>query len=95
MISNGGHEFDKNVWNHYNTENIINTIYLHVGWNDFINEDINKSNLSINNFILKLKNKNLDFEMEIITNQKKSNEFSSMTKKLKTVEEQFKHAKER
>lgn len=95
MISNGGHELDKIVWNHYNTENIIKTINLQEGWNDYINEAFNKSDLSIKNFILKLKNKNLDFEMEIITNQKKSNEISKIPKKFKTIEEKFKHAKER
>lgn len=95
MIPNGRREFDKTVWNHYNTENIIKTINLQTGWNDFIDEDINKSDLSIKNFVLKLKNKNLAFEMEIITNQTKSNEFSSIPKKFKTLEEQVKHAKER
>lgn len=95
MISNGGHEFNKTVWNHYNTDNIIKTINLQEGWNDYIDEDINKSNLSIKHFIVKLKNKNLDFEMEIITNQEKSDEISKIPKKFKIIEEKFKHAKER
>lgn len=95
MISNGDHEFNKTVWNYYNTENIIKTINLTAGWNDYIDETINNSDLSIKNFILKLKNKNLDFEMEIITNQEKSNEISKIPKKFKTIEEKFKHAKER
>jgi hypothetical protein len=93
MISNGGHKFDKNLWNHYDT-NDINSINHLEGWNDFI-ENINKSYLSIKNVVAKLKNKQQSFEMTFVTNQEKSNEISEIPKKFKFIEEQFKRAKQR
>ncbi|XP_026821790.1 uncharacterized protein LOC113560224 [Rhopalosiphum maidis] len=94
MISNVGHKFDKTVWNHYDTNNIKTINHLE-GWNDFIDEDINKSYLTIKNFVIKLKNKQQSFEMDFIKNHEKSNEISTFPKKFKSIEKKFKRAKER
>ncbi|XP_025196820.1 uncharacterized protein LOC112595735 [Melanaphis sacchari] len=94
MISKDGHKFDKNTWNHYDTDNIKMINHLE-GWSDFIDEDNKKTDLSVKNFIIKLKKKQGDFEKEIFVNQKKSNEISKIPKKYKALEEKFKHAKER
>lgn len=95
MITNEGREYNKVAWNYYNSENIIKSINFSTGWNDYIDENINNSVLDIKNLILKLKNKNLGFEMEIITNQEKSSKIAKIPKKFKAIEEKFKHAKER
>jgi len=93
MISDG-HTFDKTVWNHYDTDNIIKSLSQLEAWNDFIHTDINESNLSIKNCIIKLKNKHEQYEMDI-TAYEQLNEVSKIAEKYKNLEEKFQHAKER
>ncbi|KAL4126835.1 hypothetical protein QTP88_011043 [Uroleucon formosanum] len=92
IISNGD-LLNKTVWNHYNTDNIKTINYLE-GFNDFIEANINNSNLSTINCIIKLKNMQQDFEMEISTPEK-SNVVSKIPKKYKILEKKFNHAKEK
>jgi len=92
MISNRG-MLNKTVWNHYDSDNIKTINHLE-GFNDFVVKEINYLNLSVKNCIIKFKNMQQDFEMDITTLEK-SNTVSKIPKKYKTFEDKFNHAKER
>jgi len=92
IISNGG-LLNKTVWNHYDTNNIKTINHLE-GFDDFTNEDINNSNLSTKNCIIKLKNMQQNFEMDSTTTGK-SNVIPMIPKKYKNFEEHFNNAKQR
>ncbi|XP_022169190.1 uncharacterized protein LOC111032984 [Myzus persicae] len=84
---------NKTVWNHYDSNNIKTINHLE-GFNDFIVKDINNLNLSAKNCIIKFKNMQQDFEMDITTLEKII-VVSKIPKKYKTFEAKFNHAKER
>ncbi|XP_060856618.1 uncharacterized protein LOC132934334 isoform X2 [Metopolophium dirhodum] len=93
FIIYNGRVLNTAVWNHYDTDNIKSISYLD-GFSDFIDANIKNSNLSAIDCIIKLKNMQQDFEMEILT-PKKSKVVSKIPKKYKFLEAKFNHAKEK
>jgi len=92
FIIYNGRVLNTAVWNHYDTDNIKTISYLD-GFSDFINANIKNSNLNAIDCIIKLKNMQQDFEIEISTPKK--SKVSKIPKKYRFLEAKFNHAKEK